>query len=156
MRMAHLPLVSASLQPTNWLLRCNNNGLIIHYRSFLNWRCPTESVQAVGFDYAEIAWARTVKERRASPGLGDNRGTQTQQLTFLDLCLINTDTSALEKYLQQEENLTPEGIMISRDYPVQVLPGGVVELRWTGIKPSSRKAIQFLGRHIKIAGADSR
>ena len=146
----------AILKPSNWLLRCNRIGLIIHYRSFLNWRFPTESVQAVGFDYSEIAWARTVKERRTSPGLGSNRRTQTQQLTFLDLCLVNANTAALEEQLQQEGNLEPEGIMISRDYPVQVLPGGIVELRWSGISPSASKTIQYLSQHIKITDADSR
>src|SRR5579862_2382062 len=29
----------ARLKPTNWLLRCNSNGVIIKYRSFENWRC---------------------------------------------------------------------------------------------------------------------
>jgi hypothetical protein len=146
----------ASLKPSNWLLRCNNSGVIIHYRSFLNWRFPTESVQAVGFDYSEIAWARTVKERRTSPSLDNSCRTQTQQLTFLDLCLINADTATLEEHLQQEGSLEPSGVMISRDYPVQVLPGGIVELRWSSISPSARKAIQHLSQHIKIVETDSR
>jgi len=146
----------ASLKPSNWLLRCNRCGVIIHYRSFLNWRFPAESVEAVGFDYSEIASARTVKERRNSPGLGSNTRTQTQQLTFLDLCLVNADTTALEKQLQQEGSLEPEGIMISRDYPVQVKPGGIVELNWSSISPSARKAIQYLSQHVKIAEVDSR
>jgi hypothetical protein len=147
----------ASLKRTNWLFRCNDSGVIIHYRSFLNWRFPIESVQAVGFDYAEIAWARTVKERRNSPGLGDNQRTQTQQFTFLDLCLVNTDTAVLEEHLRQEGNLEPKGITISRDYPVQVLPGGIVELHWSvGTVSSASKAIQCLSQHIKIADADSR
>lgn len=149
----------ASLKPTNWLLRCNSNGVIIHFRSFLNWRFPAESVQAVGFDYSEIAWVRTVKERRISTSIGNRntRRTQTQQLTFLDLCLANADTTALEKYLQQEINLRPDGVTISMDYPVQVLSDGVIELRWSGgISPSASKAIQYLSQHIKIADADSR
>jgi hypothetical protein len=146
----------ASLKPTNWLLRCNRSGVIIHFRSFLNWRLPADDVQAVGFDYSEIAWARTVKERRNSPGLGGNARTQTQQFTFLDLCLVNADTTALEKQLQQEGSLSPEGIMISSDYPVQVKPDGIVELRWSGISPSARNAIQYLGQQVMIADADSR
>ena len=146
----------ASLKPSNWLLRCHRSGVIIHFRSFLNWRFPADDVQAVGFDYSVIARVRTVKERRNSPGLGGNTRTQTQQFTFLDLCLVNADTTALEKQLQQEGNLEPQGIMISRDYPVQVKPGGIVELRWNNISPSARKAIQHLGQHVKIAGADAR
>jgi hypothetical protein len=146
----------ASLKPTNWLLRCNNSGVIIHFRSYLNWRFPTDSVQAVGFDYSEIAWARTVKERRNSPSLGNSRRTQTELLTFVDFCLAHVDTTDLEKQLQQEASIEPEGIMISRDYPVQVKPGGIVELRWSSISPSPRRAIQYLSQHIMIADADSR
>jgi len=146
----------ASLKPSNWLLRCSNNGVIIHFRSYLNWRFPAEDVQAVGFDYSEIAWARTVKERRNSLSLGNGNRTQTELLTFVDFCLAHVDTADLEKQLQQEGSLSPEGIMISRDYPVQVKPGGIVELRWSSISPSARKATQYLGQHILIADADSR
>lgn len=145
----------ASLKPSNWLLRCNHSGVIIHFRSYLNWRFPTDYVQAVGLDYSEIAWARTVKERRNSPALG-GRGNQTQQLTFLDLGLVSADTAALEEHLRQEINLRPDGLMTSMDYPVQVLPGSIVELRWNGISPSARKAIQVLSQNVKIADADSR
>ena len=49
----------ACVKPTNWLLRCHGSGVIIKYRSFQNWRFPAENIQAVGFDYSEIAWARS-------------------------------------------------------------------------------------------------
>jgi hypothetical protein len=146
----------ASLKPSNWLLRCNNSGVIIHFRSFLNWRFPAEDVQAVGFDYSEIASVRTVKERRNSPSLGNSSRTQTELLTFVDFCLAGVDTAALEKRLQEEGAISPEGVMISRDYPVQVKPGGIIELRWRSISPSARKAIKYLGQHVKIAEPDSR
>ena len=42
----------ASLQPSNWLLRCHRRGVIIQFRSYLNWRFPADGVQAVGFDFS--------------------------------------------------------------------------------------------------------
>ena len=125
----------ACVKPTNWLLRCHGSGVIIKYRSFQNWRFPAENIQAVGYDYSEIAWARVVKERRVSPGLG--RNTQSQVLIFLDLCLANTGTGALEARLQAEQKAEPEGRLktIARDYPVEVLPGGIVRLRWKRDQP---------------------
>ena len=72
----------------------------------------------------------------------------------MSLCLVNAGTAALEAQLRAETNFSPEGCMIIRDYPVQVLPGGIVELRWNGIRPSARKAIQYLSQHIKIVEAD--
>jgi hypothetical protein len=150
----------ACVKPTNWLLRCNNRGVIIKYRSFENWRLPAEDVQAVGFDYSELAGIRTVKEQRISPGMGQNK--QRQHLNYLDFCLANADTSALEAHLQAEQKAEPPGRLktIFRDYPVEVLPGGIVQLRWSisggyTIHPSFGNAIEYLSRHVKTAVADS-
>ena len=126
----------------------NSSGVIIKYRSFQNWRCPAEDVQAVGFDYSEIAWVRMVREQRTAPGLGGNQTNQIQHLTYLDFCLANADTAALEAHLQAEQKAEPPGRFktIYRDYPVEVLPGGIVRLRWSlsggyRIRPSPGKAI---------------
>lgn len=147
----------ASLKPTNWLLRCNSGGVIIKYRSFLNWRFPLDDEQVVGFDYSEIAWAGTVKEKRITPSMSDRGGAQSQSLTFLDFCLVKSDTSALEANLQRERSLAPDGIVTTRDYPVNVSSGGVIELRWSGgISPSVAKAIQYLSQHVRIATAETR
>jgi hypothetical protein len=147
----------ASLKPTNWLLRCDSGGVLIKYRSFYNWRFPADDIQVVGLDYSEIAWARTVKEKRLTPNMDGKGGAQIQYLTYLDFCLTNADTSALEANLQRERNLSPDGIVTTRDYPVSVSSGGIIELRWTGgISPSVVKAIQYLGQHVQIAAADNR
>jgi hypothetical protein len=145
----------ACMKPTNWLLRCNGSGVIIKYRSFQNWRFPAEDEQVVGFDYSEIAWARTVRERRTSLDLAGKR--QSQVFDYLDFCLANADTAALEAHLQAEQKAEPPGRFktITRDYPVEVLPGGMVQVRWNGIRPSPKKAIQYLSRHLRVAAADS-
>ena len=152
----------ARLKPTNWLLRCNSSGVIIKYRSLENWRFPAEDVQAVGFDYSEVAEIRMVREQRTAPGFGGNGNKQIQDLTCLDFCLANADTSALEAYLQAEQKAEPPGRFktIFRDYPVEVLPGGIVQLRWSisggyKISPSLNKAIEYLSRYVKTAVEDS-
>jgi hypothetical protein len=149
--------VRASLKQTNWLLQCDSRGLIIKFRSYLNWRFPAEDFQAVAFDYSEVAWIRTVKERRTSPSIGSHGSatTKSQHFVYLDFCLANFDLSALEKQLQAERMLTPAGLTIFRDYPVEVLPDGIVRVRWNGISPSSQKALGYLGQHVKIAGSES-
>jgi hypothetical protein len=152
----------ARMRPTNWLLRCNSNDVIIKYRSFENWRFPAEDVQAVRFDYSEVAWIRTVREQRTAPGMGQNQNQQIQYFTYLDFCLANADTSALEAHLQAEQKAEPLGGFktIYWDYPVEVLPGGIVRLRWSmdgGYKicPSLNKAIEYLSRYVKTAVKDS-
>jgi len=130
----------------------NSSGVIIKYRSFQNWRCPAEDVQAVGFDYSEVAEVRMVREQRAAPGLGGDPD-RIQDFTYLDFCLAHADTAALEAYLQAEQKAEPPGRFktIYRDYPVEVLPGGIVRLRWGlsasyRIRPSPGKAIEYLCR----------
>ena len=147
-------------RPTNWLLRCNGSGVIIKFRSYQNWRLPSDTVQAVGFDYSEIAWVRNARGQRISPTPGRSAGAVTSNMTYVDLGLVNADTSSLEARLSAERCLQPDGVVVSMDYPVQVLPGGIVELRWSGgmggIHPPASKAIETLSRHVKTAGADSR
>lgn len=152
----------ARQKPTNWLLRCNRNGVIIKYRSYENWRFPAEDAQAVGFDYSEVAWIRKVREQRTVPDLGGSTRKQLQRLTYLDFCLANADTADLEAHLQAEQKAEPPGRFktIYRDYPVEVLPGGIVRVRWSmggsyGIHPSAGKAIEYLSRYVKTAAAES-
>jgi hypothetical protein len=148
----------ASLRPSNWLLRCNSTGIIIKYRSYLNWHLPADDPQAVGFDYAEIAWVRSVKEKRLTPDMQHNNTTQIAFLTYLDFCLsTKTDLSALEAKLQAERSFSPEGFLISRDYPVGLSKDGMLELRWNGgISPSAKKAIDYLKQYVQVVAAESR
>jgi hypothetical protein len=152
--------LQASLKPANWLLRCNDAGVIIKYRSFFNWRFPESDVQAVALDYAEIASARIVKERRTSPALGAARNNTTRAITFLELCLANADNSSLEAHLQAEQNIKPQGLVNTLDYPVEISPGGIIRLRWKtsdgyGISPSADQALQYLSGRVKILAPES-
>ena len=144
----------ASLRPGNWLVRANERGIVVNYRSFLNWRLPAEDFQAVGFDWSEIASVRVVKERRISPSLGEQRGSQMQFLTFLEFGLTGVDLAALERQLQAEQRIETSGMIIFRDCPVEVLPGGVVRVRWTGgearIRPGPAEAMKYFGQRVRI------
>ncbi len=152
----------ACLKPTNWLLRCGDNGVFIKYRSFLNWRFPADDVQVVGFDYSELAEVRKVKESRITPSMGPEHNRQYQRVGYLEFCLADTDTSALEEHLLTEQNVVPPGSIKTTvlDYPVAVLPGGVIRLRWSAsgsfrLAPSLNQTIDHLSRHVKSADAVS-
>ena len=148
----------ASLRPTNWLLRCNTQGIIVKYRSYLNWHLPADEAQAVAFDYAEIAWVRTVREKRFTPDMDHSNTTQTAYVTYLDFCLsTKIDLSSLEAKLRAEQSFSPEGFIISRDYPVSLSKDGMLELRWIGgISPSPPKAIEYLKQHVQIVAPEAR
>jgi hypothetical protein len=146
----------ARLKPTNWLLRCNQSGIIIKYRAYQNWRMPAEDVQAVELAYSEIAWARETKERRTSPGTGKSE-TQIEFLTYLDFGLVNPDTAPLEEKLAEERNRRWAYRNLS--YPVNVSPGGIVRVLWrssgSGISSSPDEALRWLGQFVKIEKAIS-
>ncbi len=149
-------MLRASLRPTAWLARCTSSGIIIKFRSYQNWRLPGGTVQAVGFDYSEIAWVKMAKETRTTPSM-DKGGTTISFVSYLDLALVHPDTSELEANLEAERNIRPDGMVICMDYPVQVAPGGIVEISWSdGISPSASKAVEILGRQVKTLPAEHR
>jgi hypothetical protein len=147
----------ASLRPSNWLLRLQLSGFIAKYRGYENWKLPADTLQAVGFEYGEIAWAKLVKETRTTPNTDGKAGFQRSWLTFIALGLANPDTTELEANLRAERGIQPSGRMIVMDYPVQVRPGGVVEINWgSGIRPSATKALAALGQRVKILETEHR
>jgi hypothetical protein len=147
----------ASRKPTNWLLRCHARGVLIHYRSYRNWRFPADSPQIVGWDYPEIAWARLAKERRTVPSMTQRgNASETHFMTFVEFGLVNHDTTELETYLSADRTLGTGVGMVVMDYPVQVLPGGIVQMSWSGVHPSAQKAVECLGRYVKIVETDHR
>jgi len=149
----------ASLKPSNWLMRCQLSGVILKYRAYENWRLPADTLQAVGLEYGEIAWAKLVKERRKSPNMDGKAGAQIQYFTYINLGMVKPDLSELEANLRAERALRPAGGLkvVTIDYPVQVRPGGVVEIRWgSGIRPSAQKALEVLGRRVKILESEHR
>src|ERR1700743_1794344 len=50
--------VIARFHPSNWLVRLSDEGLYIHYRSYLNDRMPSEDPTVVFLSYADIRSAR--------------------------------------------------------------------------------------------------
>lgn len=147
-----VPILRASLKPTNWLFRCSSTAIIIKYRSCLHWRLPSEDIQTVAFDYSEIAWVRKVRQHQTSFGGMRGNSKRTEFKTFLEFCLKDPDTSVLEAHLETErkQKCNPH----YWDYPVEVLSGGIIRIRRGGIMdyffPNNDKAVQWLGQFIKI------
>lgn len=139
----------ARLKRSNWLLRCNQSGILVKYRYYGNWRMPADDVQVVGLDYAEIAWARKTNDERTTFGLSGEK--QTHWLSFLDLCLVKPDTSELQARLDAERHR--EWSVRVLLYPVEVLPDGIVRVSWKGCGGGRNPdaALRYLGRFVRIA-----
>jgi hypothetical protein len=153
-------MLRASLRPTNWLLRCNGEGLLIKFRSLNNWSLPETDVQAVGLAFSEIAWARIVRDRRFSPSFGHPGQSERRNLTYIDFCLARRDDlSGLEKQLDAERVQRPN-TTVFLDYPVETIAPNIVRVRWkksgeSATTPNAAKAAEYLGRYIRFIDPES-
>ena len=60
-------MIAARFHPQNWLARVSDNGVFIHYRSFLNERMSVEDPTVVLIPFADIRSARLIRERVTTP-----------------------------------------------------------------------------------------
>ena len=65
-----LKMVTARFHPSNWLVRMNETGIYVQYRSYLNYQLPADDPSVVFFFFGEIASARLIKERVETPDMG--------------------------------------------------------------------------------------
>jgi len=149
--------ITARFRPTNWLVRMNDAGLYIQFRSYLNYHLPAEDLTVVFVPYQEIRAARLVRERaRVSDSEG---GTATQIRRYIELELAGA-TSALEKALQAEitEKAPVErGLLFSsstlyEDYPVRMPSPPFLRICWQA-RPRAEKFLEALRPNAAIAAA---
>ena len=95
-----LKLLTARFHPSNWLVRMNDMGIYIQYRSYLNYQLPDDP-SVVFLSLGEIASARLVKERVDKQDSMRPGATETQYLRYVELELSG-DTAALADALQTE------------------------------------------------------
>lgn len=77
---------------------------------------------------------------------------------YLDLALVNPDTTALEACLREELNRKCANIL-HHDYPVQVIPGGIIRICWRnhggGAFSTPKSALGWLKRHVKLVNTEA-
>ena len=142
-----LRFVTARCHPSNWLVRANESGLYVQYRSYLNYQLPTEQCSVVFLSYGEITSARPVRERLKVPDPAEGGTTQTQTLRYVELELSG-DTASLGRALQAEqaENAPMQkrwygkSSTLYRDYPVSMAKPPFLRIRWDVVP----RASQFL------------
>ncbi len=59
--------VTARLHPSNWLVRMNDTGIFVQYRSYLKYNLSPDDPSVVFLSFGEIASAHLLKERVESP-----------------------------------------------------------------------------------------
>src|SRR5881392_3392810 len=92
---------TARFQPTNWLVRMNDQGMFIQFRSYLNYHLPGEDLTVVFVPHGEIRSGRLVREKVTVPDMAGRGGTETHYLRFVELELAG-DVAPLAKALEAE------------------------------------------------------
>jgi len=148
--------VGARFRPSNWLVRMNDVGVFIQFRSYLNYHLPADDLTVVFVSFGEIRSARLIRERVTTPDL-QGHGTETQFLCYVELELAG-DVAPLAKALEAEitERAPTEkrwygtSSTLYQDHPVRMQSPPFLRIRWQ-VVPGMRKFLDALRPYTNIA-----
>jgi len=152
-----LGYVTARFHPSNWLVRLNDSGFYLQYRSYLNYGLSPDDPSVVFLSFSEIASARLIKERVNTPDSSRRGTTQTQFLRYVELELSG-DTAALAAALASERGESaPEmkrwygsSSTLYLDYPVTLDSPPFLRIHWD-VSPRAKKFLDALRPFTQIA-----
>ncbi len=151
-----LKLLTARFHPSNWLVRMNDMGIYIQYRSYLNYQLPDDP-SVVFLSLGEIASARLVKERVDKQDSMRPGATETQYLRYVELELSG-DTATLADALQTErgeqapleKHWYGSSSTLYQDYPVTLIAPASIRIHWD-VVPGAHNFLETLRPYTVIA-----
>ena len=152
-----LKMVTARFHPSNWLVRMNETGIYVQYRSYLNYELPPEEPSVALLSLGEIPSARLVKERVETPDPAKPGRAQNQYLRYVEIELSG-DTALLADALQAERGEQAPlkkrwygtSSTLYRDYPVTLTGPTFLRIRWD-VVPGAHKFLDALRPYTVIA-----
>lgn len=150
-------LILARFRPSNWLLRLEDDGLFVKFRSYLNDRFPEYDPTVVFLPYAEIRSAKFVREKREVEDLSEHTAKTTKIRKYVEL-EVTGDCRQLSEELVKEHERVAKGKAISTarygDFPVRVVAPDRVQIDWT-VVPPVQTFLDALTRHTLVRPAES-
>jgi hypothetical protein len=148
-------LVTARFHPLNWLVRMGDEGLYIHFRSYLNEALSADDPTVVFLSFRDIHSARLVHEHlqtRSAEG-----GTETQFLKWIELELT-IDPAPLASALATERarpGVTEKrwygtSATLYQDYPVLMQKPPFLRVAWR-VVPGASVLLNAMRQRIEIA-----
>ena len=145
--------VTARFHPSNWLVRIADDGLFIHFRSYLNDHLSAEDSTVVFLGYSDIRSARLVRERLRTLD-SDGEKTETRRLVELEL---GVDPAPLAQALATEcarpgapqKRWYGSSATLYRDYPVLMQSPPFLRVEWRAL-PSATEFLDSLRQRVKI------
>jgi hypothetical protein len=154
--------VTARFHPSNWLVRMNDAGMYIQYRSYLNYELPPDDPSVVFLSFGEIASARLLKERVEVPDPAKPGQTSTQFLRYVELEIPGNTAplvSALSNELGESAPMTKtwyggSSSTLYQDYPVTMSTPPFLRIRWD-VVPRAKAFLEALRPYTVISDAVS-
>ena len=145
--------ILARFESSNWLVRMNEEGIFLQFRSYLNHHFPEQDFTVVFVPYREIRSVRQVDERREIPYRDLDR-PHTEKTSVRHLRLVEFevmgDTAALEKALADERMQLPRNATLYKHYPVRMASSGRVQVEWT-VTPGLEVFLKSMRRYTNTA-----
>ena len=149
--------ITARFHPSNWLIRVGDEGLFLHFRSYLNDHLPADDPTVIFLAFGEIRSARLVREYVRKPDLSRANTTQTQVLGWIELELA-IDPAPLADAIATEcgRSAVPEkrwygtSATLYRDYPMQLQAPPFLRVQWR-VVPRAGAFLDALRPRVEIA-----
>jgi hypothetical protein len=127
--------VTSRFHPSNWLVRTGDDGLFIHYRSYLNDRMAPEDPTVVFLAYSDIRSARLVKERVTKRDMQNQ--TETEFLHWVEFELAVAPAQLITALADErgrpgakEKRWYGSSTTLFQDYPVLMETPPFLCVRW--------------------------
>ncbi len=152
-----LRMVTARFHPSNWLVRMNEMGIYVQYRSYLNYELPADDPSVVFLSFGEIASARLIKERVETRDMGDPNRTEIHYLRYIEFELSG-DLAPLADALGTElgeqaptkKHWYGSSSTLYQDYPVAMSGAASIRIHWD-VVPGTHKFLEALRPYAVIA-----
>ena len=150
--------VTARFHPSNWLVRMNDLGVFIQYRSYLNYDLPPDDPSVVFLSFGEIASAHLLKERVESPDPTKSGATQTQYLRYIEVEIAGNTTPLVSALSNERGESAPmkkrwygaSSSTLYEDYPVTMTAPPFLRIRWD-VVPRAKAFLEALRPYTVIS-----
>src|SRR5258706_11044950 len=150
-------LILARFRPSNWLLRLNDDRMLIKFRSYLNDRFPQYDLTVVFLPLSEIRSAKLVREKQELKDYRGHAGTTTKRRKYVEL-EVSGDCRQLAEALanERERVFKGKGIASARyeDFPVRFTAPDRIQIDWT-VVPRAQTLLDALTRRTLVHPAET-
>lgn len=151
-------LVTARFHPSNWLVRMNDAGLYIQYRSYLNYELPPDDPSVVFLSFGEVASAHLLKERVEAPDPAQTGRTETQFLRYVELEIPGNNAPLVSALSNERGESAPmkkrwyggSSSTLYQDYPVTMSTPPFLRIRWD-VVPRAKAFLEALRPYTVIS-----